>query len=71
MMVVMNRHLIGEIQSGDRPAWVPFSLDLPELAEREIVDIAIRTSQFRPSRPPDERVLGMILSDFRIEVDGY
>lgn len=48
--------------------WQSFEIPLPTVADNTTIYVMLRTTRFfRP--PPDERILGVMLKDFAVQVD--
>jgi hypothetical protein len=70
LVVVIDKRPIGEIQPHNPPEWNAFGLDLPKLTAPSRVNILLHTTRFRLPPPPDQRILGLILDDFCVQLQG-
>jgi hypothetical protein len=70
LIVAIDKKAIGEIRPHDPPQWSAFALDLPELAAPSRLNILLHTTRFRSPPPPDLRILGLILDDFCVQLQG-
>jgi hypothetical protein len=70
LLVVVDKMPIGEVRPHNPPAWSAFSLDLPELDAPSRLNILLHATRFRQPPPPDQRILGLILDDFCVQLQG-
>jgi hypothetical protein len=70
LVVVIDKAPIGAIRPDNPPRWSAFALDLPELAAPSRVNILLHATRFRLPPPPDQRILGLILDDFCVQLEG-